>query len=353
MTTDRVATFLERIDSGDTAGAMDLVIADLDATGSVAEVIDRLLAPLQRTVGERWHADRYSVAQEHAISAVVEDALGVLSLHARRTAAGHSLALVCAEGEWHTTPARMAALLLREAGWRVDFLGGSTPAEHLQRALTETAPRLLTVSATLPLSLSGVVPLLEVAHHLQIPVLVGGRAFGATSHRAHMLGADGWAPTVAAGHDLLSTWLDRPPSASQPRTPDSTLRQRRTLTAHRSEVLEDAERELIRALPQVADYTARQRDHTGRDLAYTLQFLDVALLVDDPTVLTDYTRWLVELLDRRGVPQAAVTASLDALAAAIRTHGGELPRVMSMLEAARGTVDDDRRQAAAGALPHR
>lgn len=85
----------------------------------------------------------------------------------------------------------------------------------------------------------------------------------------------------------------------------------------------------------------------------TLQFLDVALLVDDPTLLTDYTRWLVDLLDRRGVPQAAVTASLDALAAAIRTHGGELPRATSMLEAARGTLDDDRRQAAAGALPHR
>jgi methanogenic corrinoid protein MtbC1 len=45
--------------------------------------------------------------------------------------------VTCAEGEWHSLPARMVAEVLRLHGWQVTFLGASTPADHLRRLLTE------------------------------------------------------------------------------------------------------------------------------------------------------------------------------------------------------------------------
>ena len=310
--TEDAERFLGHIERADADAAIDQALDLVREGWRVTGVVRDLLAPAQRTVGERWAAGRYTVAHEHLVSGVVDDVLGLLAVHAPRPGPEHTLALACAEGEWHTTPARMAALCLRDAGWRVQFLGGSLPADHLASTLAHLAPPAMAISCTLPLALPGVATLADAAHDQQIPVVVGGAAVAAT--RRHVrLGADGGVGTVEEAVDLLRTWLDQPVELqATARDVDADL-ERALLTSTRAHLLDHAYRRLEAELPQMAGYTERQRHHTRQDLDYILQFVDVALAVEDTSLLTSFVGWLADLLTARGVPPTVLERSLAVL----------------------------------------
>lgn len=325
-----VERFLELIEHGRSESAIDLVLDRVHEGGSVTETVQRLLVPAQRLVGRRWHLGVYSVAQEHVASGVVEDALGLLTSHVGPSNAEHMVALVCAEGEWHTTPARMAALCLRDAGWRVQFLGGSLPPEHLTASLDHVTPRAVIVSCTLPLALDGVPALIEVCRRHQLPTLAGGHGFGPDSHRAERLGADGHALDIAAAAARLWGWLDRPPSPISvgPPTP-ATDHERATLATDRTELVDRSYRQLEARLPAMTEYDDHQRRHTRQDLDYILRFADITLLVDDPRVFIDFTIWLRDLLEARGVPVIALRTGLHVIADTLPV---DLVRTRTVLE---------------------
>lgn len=311
--------FLDRVHGRDGSGALELVTDYIRAGGTVTEAVADVLAPAQRRVGERWHRGEWSVADEHAATAVVEDALGILAAHLPRTSGQERLALLCAEDEWHTTPARMAALTLRDAGWHVDFLGGSMPADHLRAALQRTRPGVLAVSATLPLSLVGVAAAVDVAHELAVPVLVGGGAFQGSPHRAQMVNADGFAADLTAATATLRGWLDHPPTRPLDRADPEWRRQRESLLDHHDDLVDAAYLLLEHRIPAMQHFTTGQLEHTRRDLAFTLRFLETALLVEDPTLFHEYTAWLQALLTSRGLPPSVLRTSFDALAEVVGT----------------------------------
>lgn len=323
-----VEHFLDLVHQRDGRAALELVSEHMRRGGTVSEVVIELLAPAQRAVGERWHAGAWSVADEHVASAVVEDALGVLAAHVPRSSGSDRLTLVCAEGEWHVTPARMAAIMLRDAGWHVDFLGGSTPVDHLETALAVHRPGVLAISATLPLSLAGVAEMVQVAHRAEIPVLVGGAAFAGSDHRARLVNADGHASDLAAAGALLREWLDHPPTRPMDGSDPAWRRERASLLVAHDDLVAATYRLLEQRIPAMASYSERQREHTRRDLAYTLRFLQAALLVEDPELFHEYSRWLSLLLERRGVPPGVVRTSYDALAEVV---GPDRPVTRAML----------------------
>lgn len=327
-----VGRFLGHVEQRRNADALDLVLREAERGARVSELVADQLAPVQCEVGERWHAGTYSVVQEHLTSAVVEDALGLLTRYLPRVADAPRVALVCALDEWHVTPARMAALALRDAGWQVDFLGASTPADHLRQALAHTTPQVLAISATLPLSLRGVPPLVEVARSLDIPVVAGGAAFGTSPHRALVLGADAHAPDVATADTVMRGWLDRPPTPVEPAADDGMLAERQRLELDRDQLVDRALGRLRGRLPTMADLDDRQLVHTRRDLDYTLQFLETAMLVDDPSLVVDYVTWLDQLLVNRGLPAHVLPVSLEVLGEVL---GDELSRARAMLRIAR------------------
>lgn len=328
--------FLQHVEQGRTEAALDLIAATAEAGTSVTQIVTGQLAPVQRIVGERWHQGTYSVAQEHRASAVVEDALGMLRHRGARVADAPRVALVCALDEWHLTPARMAALALREAGWHVDLLGASTPTEHLRQALAHTTPQVLGLSATLPLSLRGVPPLVDVARDLEIPVIGGGAAFGTTPHRARMLGLDAHATDAASAARVMSAWLDRPPATTPPAVSDDALAEQQWLATQRSDLVARAMGRLRQQLPSMADLDRRQQDHTRRDLDYTLQFLETALLVDDRSLFDEYVAWLGSLLAHRGLPPHVLPTSLAVLTQVI---DADRPRSQRMLAEAQAPTD--------------
>lgn len=147
-------------------------------------------------------------------------ALGLLALDAERGGTGHAV-VACVEGEWHALPARMAAEILRLAGWEVVFLGPSFPAEDLARYLDREGADVVGLSCSMPASLKGATRSIDVCRQAGVPVLGGGLGFGAGGRYASRLGATGWAPDPVVAVTLLEDWMDQTPQAPTPMSVDA------------------------------------------------------------------------------------------------------------------------------------
>ena len=106
---------------------------------------DDVLAPLQREVGERWHAGQLTVAQEHLVTQVVRARL-VSLLHAAPNGGRKHAVLACFPDEEHELGLLGVALRLRHSGFRVTLLGQRMPAVDLGRAVAELRPDLVGLS---------------------------------------------------------------------------------------------------------------------------------------------------------------------------------------------------------------
>lgn len=263
------------------------------------------------------------MTQEHAATAIIDDLLGLLAAHTPPPARGR-IALVCAEGEWHVTPPRMAALIWRSAGWDVTYLGGSTPPDHLLATLELLRPDVVAVSCTLPLALPGAAGIASALDRLAIPILAGGRAFGPDRRRSDALGIHGWAPDALRATATFERWLDEPPTRPVPFASDG---EEGRLEHTIPDLVTAAERQLVDRFPQMRSYDPAQRARTREDLDYILRFAAVSLTVDDPRIFDDFLEWLSELLAARHVPGAALTGGLEALTDAATG----LPRTVRIL----------------------
>lgn len=309
-----VDDFLAHVERGETRRAVGGVLSLFDSGLSCLEIVSEVLAPVQVEVGRRWARAEWSIADEHLATAVVDDVLGALA--ARLGPDGpRTLALFSAEGEWHATPLRMGALVLREQGWRVRLLGASTPPDHLATALRHLGADVAAVHCALPTNLPGVPGVVAVAHDAGLPVMAAGRGFGPDDHRALRLGCDGWAPDPRAGAQLADAWLDAPPPGGEV-VPSPYREELEALRRRQEDLVDDAHRRLEGMSPVVASRDERQRDHTHGDLHHILDAAAVTMLVDDQRILADSLAWLRRVLVARGAPVDALEAGLEALAGA-------------------------------------
>lgn len=315
--------FFDLAASSDVDGALALVRELLDAGVSTEELVTDVVAPAQQRVGLLWASDTWSVAQEHAATAVVDAVVGHLQYAAPPAVGGRGrVAVVCAEGEWHALPARLVAVGLRTRGWEVVFLGGSVPAPHLARSAQRERWDAAVVSCSVPMFLAGAQRSTAALHAADVPVLAAGGGFGPDRLRADRLGADGWAADLAAGVAVLDTWMASPP---EPRAAIEVDPEAATLEAALDDIAGAAMTELTRSWPRVASYTPTQLQRTREDLGYLLRFLHAAVLTDDDRILSDYLGWLEHVLTSRSVPGDVVPVTVRAVQAAVppslrRTH---------------------------------
>ena len=309
---------LERIVAGDREALLEAVLHVARSEG-LDEVI-ALLAGVQREVGRRWQDQEWSVADEHAATALADLALAAAALGApTATPTLGSFVVTCAEEEWHILPARMFAEQLRAHGWDVVFLGASTPADHLARYLSRRAVVALGVSCSVPVHLPGARRSIVAAHEVGVPVVAGGAGFGTTPARALAIGADAWAASIEAAHRAASAWAGRPPPMASPRDDREQL----ALAADRPVIVEEAMADLSVHFPEVVAYSPWQLKKAREDLDYIVRFVEAALLTGDDTVVVEFVSWLVPLLSARGVPPRVVLLGIKCLRRCLsREHEG-------------------------------
>ena len=129
------------------------------AAYSLHAVLEDLIMPVLRRIGDGWAGEEVTIGQEHFASNVLRGRL--LGL-ARGWGGGEGpLALLgCPSGELHDLGLIAFGLTLRNRGWRIAFFGADTPVETLTVAADETAPAAVVLHALTPEPFSGIEPVL-------------------------------------------------------------------------------------------------------------------------------------------------------------------------------------------------
>lgn len=293
-------------------------VAALDEALDRGEPHDSLVGVVargQREVGRLWFEGRWTVADEHAATAVAEQALAMIAPPRAAAPGAARVVLACAEGEWHTMPARLAAALARTPELDVVPLGGSVPAEHLARHLRGARPAALALSCTMATNLVGAARTIAAAHEEGVPVVVGGAAWGPGRHRADRLGADLRLDDPAALGRAVAA-LDVLPA----REPEGLPVEAMLLDEPRHETLLRALERHGAASAWVRRTSEYARQRTVEDLRLLCRYAAAAIACDDPTVLREMLAWLVELLAPRAVPAAVVLDGCGHLADAVEAE---------------------------------
>jgi methanogenic corrinoid protein MtbC1 len=297
--------FFDALARADEQRAVAIAVGLAEAGNPVTDVLLRLVGPAQERVGLLWQTGDWSVAMEHAATCITERVVAALGA---RTAAGGDrghVVLGCLDGEWHALPARIVGEVLRQAGWRVTFLGASVPPAHLISYLHEQGPDVVAVSCALPVHLPGAHRTIAAAQRTGTPVLAGGPGFGADGRWARKLGVDAYAATAVEALALLdaASWNPTPSGVRESGGAEyAGLRERR--------------------IALVQDVVARMGDPLADGDAFddATQIVDVlaaAVYLDDPDMFADHVRWLGAVAAaRRGSP-AGLPRALDALAAGL------------------------------------
>ncbi|WP_107064783.1 cobalamin B12-binding domain-containing protein [Streptomyces erythrochromogenes] len=318
----------------DEAATVGTLLRALDEGTGAEDLLLDVIAAVQGRVGREWAANRITVAQEHAATAINDRAVAAVALHrsARREPTRGRITVACVDGEWHALPARLLAEVLRIRGWHVDYLGAQVPAPHLVAHLHRTGPDAVALSGSLATRLPAAHAAITACQAVGTPVIVGGAAFGPEGRYARLLGADAWAPDARAAADELACGpLPRPRPGHQavddlPHLDD----QEYTLVARsRPRLVRAVFHQLENAYPAMRTYTAVQRERTAEDLSHVVEFLAAALYTGDEELFRGFLLWTAGVLDARGVPAASLLPALELLERELQ----DFPRTTATLRA--------------------
>jgi MerR family transcriptional regulator, light-induced transcriptional regulator len=203
------------LDGDDADAAVALVQEMLDAGFEPIAVLTDVVAAAQRGVGARWQRGEWTVAQEHAATAIAVASTRAVAEHVRRTPPTRGRVLVaCAEREWHALPAMMIDCVLRANGWDSSLLGAATSPLRMNQYLQDLGPEAVAVSCSVLGAIPATRRIIEASTASGVPILVGGPAFGVDDIRAAALGARHGRPTPRA---RWRRWIGCPPSSHPPR----------------------------------------------------------------------------------------------------------------------------------------
>jgi MerR family transcriptional regulator, light-induced transcriptional regulator len=145
----RLRLSLDALDEPATQQTLDTLFALTD----VETAIVRVILPVLNGLGEAWANDEISVAAEHYASNLLQARLLAIA-RGWNSGAGPLAVLACAPGELHAIGLIAFGLALRSRGWRIAYLGPSTPLDSLAGWAPAHRPEVVVISAVTPERLS-------------------------------------------------------------------------------------------------------------------------------------------------------------------------------------------------------
>jgi methanogenic corrinoid protein MtbC1 len=317
-----LASYENAAESGDTAVMIALVNEMLSAGTPPVTVLTDAIAAAQRAVGVRWTRGEWTVAQEHAATAMAVAATKTVMQYVRRSPATRGrLVVACAEREWHALPAMIIACALSAHGWDTTLLGASTSALRLNQYIHDLGPEAVAVSCSMLGALPATRRLIEASTAAGVPVVVGGAAFGDDDLRARALGATAWARdaegAVTAMEGLPAVVSPAPPLPEGPATEQAALE-----LDHRRLFALLRERWSLTAAFLVAGEAPSAVSLTDAEdvLNLVLHAVSAALLTCDARPVAETFTWIADLMQNRGVDITVVRELGELLAAALRDY---------------------------------
>ena len=130
---DRMHTALV---NGDELAARDLAQAIVSEQTSIANLIQQVLVPPLRRIGQDWYDGNLSIWVEHRASAITDRILGEIAPRPRGRRKG-TVMVAAVSGDRHTLATTMAAVTLRDNNWFVHHLGSDMPPDELVKFCDE------------------------------------------------------------------------------------------------------------------------------------------------------------------------------------------------------------------------
>lgn len=302
---------------GDRHDALAVVRRLRDTGADPVKVIDGLILPAQERIGELWLEGDWSIAQEHAATAINEGLVHWLCSFADPPPADAPLVVVsCLERERHAFPALVIAEALMLAGYRVNYVGGDPEPGDLLRQVLVLKPSAVLFSASLTSSLGGQKSLLGSIRAIGIPVVVGGRAFGGDERRALALGATAYARGV---DDVLQLMKELP--GRRESGPSMSLGPADEEAAYVMEYAGEITPYVLRAIAHRHEQDAEWPPwwtELESHMEHVVGCLAAALLTGDETIMIEVRDWLSQVLARRGAEPELVDEIWELLAEPLR-----------------------------------
>jgi excisionase family DNA binding protein len=184
---DGTDSLLEYLRHGDVAGARGFLLARYLAGSSIAELSDGPIREAMEQIGELWlHDTSHGIFLEHRATDTCMQAVQFIR-NRLEPPANAPLALGGSpEDDTHMLPSLLASMVVASAGFRVVNLGADTPLGALQQAVQHHHPRLVWMSASLPINPARAKAISRWLQSLtpSIVTVVGGRAADALVGRS-------------------------------------------------------------------------------------------------------------------------------------------------------------------------
>ncbi len=176
---------------------------------SIRQIYLDILQPVQREIGNLWHVNKISVAQEHYCTGVSQ--LAIARLYPKMFNASprkHKMVSSCVQGELHELGLRMVTDIMELDGWNTFYLGANMPDDSIIDMIKQQNADLLAISVTFPLNLHKAEKLISQIRANtgmdKLKILVGGYAFMQDSSLWRKIGADSFAPNADIASKVAS-----------------------------------------------------------------------------------------------------------------------------------------------------
>lgn len=174
------------------ARALEAELKRASVALSRTHLVERILEPVLRTVGEQWRSGELRPVHEHMASAVVRSFLGGLTEAYEPPESAPRIVVTTPLRQRHEMGGLLAAASAAAEGWDVLYLGPDLPAEEIAAAARSSGARAVGLSITYPPddpALAGELARLGRLLSPGVLLLIGGRS--APAYRAVIEGAGG------------------------------------------------------------------------------------------------------------------------------------------------------------------
>lgn len=118
---------------------------------SAAAVVDEVITPLLRELGDSWHRGEISPAHEHMGSAAIRRMLSWMSGSAIVPGSAPAILVATPANQRHELGAKIVSTTAATEGWRVVFLGADLPADAIAAAAVQAGAGVVALSMLFPL----------------------------------------------------------------------------------------------------------------------------------------------------------------------------------------------------------
>ncbi len=159
-------------------GKLEQTLCDAAVHLSRQAVVESVIVPLFKQIGEGWQAGRLKILNEHLASSCVRNFLWDMLRCAEIASQAPVIVLGTPAGQHHELGALSAALAAAESGWRPIYVGANLPAEELAAAVSQFNATCIGLSVSILLDENRLRPeLTKLRHYIgpECALLIGGR----------------------------------------------------------------------------------------------------------------------------------------------------------------------------------